>query len=287
MSCVPGRPHPGRSGAAPHLAYFERVDSSSFRATEHVGGAWSAHEQHIAPALGLLVHLVEEDRDLRRDDNLALARLSYDILGTVPVDVVSVDLQVLRPGRTIELVEATLSHGGRAAVRLRAWLAQKRDTNAYAGSAFARLAPPEEMPPWDPTTVWPGRFIASAEVRRLEREPGRASYWVRSEVRLLAGQRVSALAHGARLFDIANGMTVRANPRAVAFPNVDLTAHLFREPEGEWLGFDTTVSFGPHGLGLTSSVLHDGVGPLGTVAQLLTVRPAPARGSQSVARPRS
>ena len=71
-------------------------------------------------------------------------------------------------------------------------------------------------------------------------------------------------------------MTVRADPRAVAFPNLDLTAHLLRPPvldAGGWLGYDTTVSFGPAGHGLTSTVLHDAVGPLGTVAQILTVRP--------------
>ena len=255
------------------MSYFERIDPVSFRATEHVGGAWSQDEQHIAPALGLLVHAVEEDRDRRRNDGLVVARLSYDILGTVPVDVVTVEVRILRPGRTIELVEATLAHGGRVAVRLRAWLMEQRDTGTLAGTAFPTIAAPEAMAPWDPTTVWPGGFIASAEVRRTEQQPGRAAYWVRSDVPLLADEEVSRLAHAARLFDIANGMTVRVDPTEVAFPNVDLTAHLFREPEEEWLGFDTTVSFGPHGLGVTSSVLHDHAGPLGTVAQVLTVRP--------------
>jgi hypothetical protein len=77
----------------------------------------------------------------------------------------------------------------------------------------------------------------------------------------------------AALFDIANGMAVRADPTSVHYPNIDLTAHLTRPPAGEWLGFDTRVTFGPGGLGLTSSVIHDEAGPLGTVAQSLTVRP--------------
>lgn len=68
-------------------------------------------------------------------------------------------------------------------------------------------------------------------------------------------------------------MAVRADPSTVAFPNLDLTAHLFGMPEGEWLGFDTSVSFGQQGLGLTSTVLHDARGPIGTLAQALTVRP--------------
>jgi hypothetical protein len=255
------------------VAYFERTGPSTFRATEHVGGAWDLDTQHIAPALGLLAHAVELDRDRRRDDGLVLSRLSFDILGTVPVEEVGVAVRVLRAGRTIELVEAALSHGGRDVVLLRAWLMQPRDTTALAASSFPAIPGPSQTPPWDPTSVWGGGFIASVEVRRRQLEPGRAAFWVRSDQPLVEGERVSRVAALVGLLDIANGMTVRADPREVAFPNVDLTAHLFAQPDGEWLGFDTTVSFGADGIGLTSSVIHDGSGPVGTSGQLLTVRP--------------
>lgn len=255
------------------MAYFERVGEHAFRATSHVSGAWDVDAQHIAPALGLLTHAVEADRDRRGADHLVLARLSFDILGPVPVDVVEVSVEVLRPGRTIELVEATLSHAGRAVVLLRAWLLQTRDTTGLRAIALPAIAPPDELPAWDPTTVWPGGFIASAEVRRRQVEPGRAAFWVRTATPLLDDTPVSRLASAAGLLDIANGMTVRADPREVAFPNVDLTVHLLAEPRGEWIGFDTAVSFGPGGLGLTSSVLHDVHGPIGTMTQALTVRP--------------
>lgn len=255
------------------MTYFERVGASAFRATEHVSGAWRVEEQHIAPALGLLAHVVELDRDARRDDGLVLVRLSYDILGTLPVDVVETSVAVLRPGRTIELVEARLSHGGRDAVVLRAWLMQPRDTSALAGTALPRIAAPDDLEPWHPSTVWPGGFIDSVDLRRHQTEPGRASFWVRTALDLVAGEVVSPLARAAGLFDIANGMTVRADPREVAFPNLDLTAHLVTQPRGEWVGFDTTVTFAADGIGLTSTVLHDVHGPLGTMAQILTVRP--------------
>ena len=254
------------------MPYFHRLDEQRFAATEQVGGAWATDQQHIAPALGLLAHEVERDRDRRGTDGLVVGRLSYDILGTLPVDTVEVAVRVLRPGRTIELVEATLGHDGRDAVRLRAWLVRQRGTEGHAGTPLPRLAPPAELAVWDPTTVWPGGFIDSVEVRREQEEPGRARYWVRSRTTLL-DEPVSDLARFAGLLDIANGMTVRADPREVVFPNLDLTAHLFDQPRGEWVGFDTSVSFGPSGLGLTSSVVHDERGPVGTVAQVLTVRP--------------
>ena len=255
------------------MAYFERTGDTSFRATHHVGGAWNLDEQHIAPALGLLAHVVELDRDARRGDGLVLGRLSYDILGTVPVDVVDTEVRVLRAGRTIELVEARLAHGGRDAVLLRAWLMRPGDTTAVHGSALPRIPPPADLDAWDPTTVWRGGFVASARIRRRQFEPGRAAFWVQTDVPLVADEPVSPTARAAGLFDIANGMTVRVRPEDVAFPNIDLTAHLFARPRGEWLGFDTTVTFGKDGIGLTSSVLHDETGPIGTVAQILTVRP--------------
>lgn len=257
-------------------AYFERQDERRFAATEHVSGAWDVAEQHVGPALGLLVHLVETDRDARGRSSLAVGRLSFDILGTMPVGPITASVEVVRPGRTIELVEATLASSGRDTVRLRAWLLQSCDSSGVAGTAHPRLPAPAELPAWDPTSVWPGGFIASARVRRGELEPGRARYWVRTDVPLLADEPVSRLATAAGLVDIANGMTVRVSPRALAFPNVDLTAHLFGEPRGDWLGFDTTVSFGSGGLGVTSSVLHDEDGPFGVLAQALTLRQLPA-----------
>jgi Thioesterase-like superfamily len=255
------------------VAYFERLGAQTFRATEHTGGAWDVETQHIAPALGLLAHVVEQDRDARRADGLLLSRLSFDILGTVPVADVDVDVAVLRPGRTVELAEATLAHAGRIVVRLRAWLMEPRDTSSVEGTGHARIPGPDQTEPWDPTTVWQGGFIRSVEVRRAQQEPGRAHYWVRTPVSLVNDEEASPLARAVGLLDVANGMTVRAAPTEVAFPNVDLTAHLFAQPSGDWLGFDTTVSFGATGLGLTTSVIHDEHGPLGTSSQLLTVRP--------------
>jgi hypothetical protein len=255
------------------VAYFERLGAHRFRATEHTGGAWDLETQHIAPALGLMAHVVEQHHDARRSDGLVLCRLSYDILGTVPIAEVDLEVEVLRKGRTIELVEAVLSHGGRSAVRLRAWLMEQRDTSGIGGTGHRRLPDPDELEQWDPTSVWQSGFIATAEVRRHQVEPGRASVWVRTSQSLLDGEDVSRCAAVVGLLDIANGMTVRAAPGEVAFPNVDLTAHVFAQPAEGWLGLDTTVSFGPDGVGLTSSVIHDERGPIGTSSQCLTVRP--------------
>lgn len=254
-------------------AYFERLDSRTFRPTEHASGAWNATEQHISPALGLMVHCIELDQTARRDDDLRLGRLSCDIYGTVPMESFKITVDVLRPGRTIELVRASMTHGGRTIVEARAWYLRQMNSSDIAGQHFETLPPREEMPAFDLTTVWPGGLIASAEMHSTDREPGYSRSWIKPRVPLLADEKVSPVAAAAGLLDIANGIAVRSDAASVMFANIDLTAHFFRHPTTRWLGFDTRVAFGPDGVGETHTVLHDEAGPIGTVAQCLTVRP--------------
>ncbi|SKC60616.1 thioesterase family protein [Krasilnikoviella flava] len=254
------------------MAYFRRTGATTFQPTEHVGGAWKTDEQHVAPTLGLLTHLVEADREKRGRDDLVATRLTFDIWGPYRLEEMTTDVRVLRPGRGVELVEAGVVCGGRRVVTVRAWLTATGDTTELAGGAPAPLPGPDETPAWDPTTDWPGAFVASIDVRRTLDEPGRGTVWVRTGHPLVEDEEVSALARTVGLFDVANGMTVRADPRKVAFPNVDLSTHLHRAPEGGWLGLDTSVVFGADGAGLTSSVLHDERGAFGALAQGLVVR---------------
>ncbi|MBG6096529.1 thioesterase family protein [Nocardioides luteus] len=255
------------------MAYWHRTGPHTFAPTEHVGGAWDLDTQHIATLLGVLAHEVERDRDARRDDGLQITRISYDILGTIPLEAVDVEVAVLRAGRTIELVEARACHGGRPVVLLRAWLTAGYPTGELSGTHHEAMPAPDVVPAWDMTSLWDGGFIASVEVRRRDLGPGRAQSWVRTPHPLVAGEEVSRLAQVAGLLDITNGVAVRVDPKDVSFPNLDLTAHLFRTPAAGWLGLDTTVSFGPEGAGVTTTVLHDEHGAFGVSTQCLTVRP--------------
>lgn len=255
-------------------AYFERVSETRFKPTVHVGGGWNPDEQHVAPAMGLLAHAIEHDRDARRDDGLRLTRFSCEILGTMAMgDPVDVSVSVLRPGRTIELVEARLTHDGRASLIARAWLTQGYDTARFEGTALASIPSADDVPEWDATATWPGGFVASVESRRVEHEPGRATFWLRPRFDLIAGTPVGPVARLLGVVDLANGVTPRVPDDQLVYPNLDLAAHLIRAPRGEWIGFDTSVSFGPDGAGVTTSALHDADGLVGTVSQGLTLRP--------------
>ncbi|MFJ8434785.1 thioesterase family protein [Kitasatospora sp. NPDC094019] len=266
------------SSDLPRESYYQRTGARTFKPTAHAGGAWSPDEQHFSPLAGLVVHAIDGWLAERPggDRGLTLGRIGYDILGRLALDECEITVESVRPGRTIELLEATVVIGGRAVVRARAWLLATLDTSAVADSPVEPLPAPEGLATWAMAEEWDGAFVASIDLRRVPpTRRGRTTAWLSSRVDLVAGEPSSALASFVALVDAANGIAVQQDPADWMFPNVDLTVHLHRQPRGPWTGLDTTASFGPTGQGLTSSVLHDVDGPVGQAEQILTVRPQP------------
>ncbi|MCG6498747.1 thioesterase family protein [Kitasatospora sp. A2-31] len=255
-------------------SYYQRTGEDRFKPTLHAQGAWHRDEQHFSPLGGLIVHAIECHRARHGSDaGLVLARISFDILGLIALEECEIAVETVRPGRTIELVEATVVIGDRAVVRARAWFLAELDTAAVAGTHESRIPAPKDLEPWTMSAMWGGGYIASIDVRRRESAPGRATAWITTPLELVAGEPSTAHASFVALVDTANGIAARQPPTEWMFPNTDLTIHFFRRPEGSWTGLDTSVSFGPTGHGITSTVLHDQHGPLGRAEQILTVRP--------------
>jgi hypothetical protein len=250
--------------------YFARGDGR-FESTIHAQGAWNAHEQHMAPVSGLLTHCLER---FQARPELRIARISFDILGLIPDGEFEVRTTMLRPGRTIELVQAELVAGERTAVRATAWRLQRSDTRDVAGIEDERMPGPESGEPLH-LTEWPGGYIQSIGVRRVSgHAAGNGRVWLHTRHPLIADVAFSDVARLVGLIDTSNGIATRVRPGqgSYMFPNVDLQVHLYREPSGEWLGLANSVSFGPDGIGLTSTVLHDLNGPVGRAEQILTIR---------------
>lgn len=261
--------HLGRSGEAYPDAYYVRVGTGQFVSTLHSQGAWQPGEQHLAPASGLV--LAEVERRLPSDK--LVSRVSFDVLGVIHSGEFTIDVEVVRPGRSIELIEANLRHGDRTSIRARIWRLSGADTAHVQGTEWPRLPPPDAMRTRVLPLEWGGGFIESLEARQdAEARPGCGRSWIRTRYPLVAGESDPPVAGFLKLVDTANGLVAREHPSHVFFANVDLTVHFFRQPDAGWVGFDTRVNFGPTGLGETFSVLSDTLGPVGTAAQSLTVR---------------
>lgn len=252
-------------------AYYTRLGDDHFLPTLHTQGAWVPHEQHMSPVGGLLVHAIES-HEPRQD--LQLAKVTFEILGQIAAEDTRIDVEVVRPGRTIELVEARLSVRDRLVVRATAWRLTRVDTTPVQGTPWEPMPGPDAFEVWDGTEKWPGGYIASLDFRMDPTStPGHGRMWLRTDKPLVDGEEASAYAEFCKLVDTANGVATRVDPQEWMFPNTDLSIHLFREPVPGWVGFDTSVTFGPTGVGLTSTTLHDIDGPVGRAEQILTVRP--------------
>lgn len=262
--------HLGADGEQVPDAHYVRTGEHSFRSTVHTQGAWSPLEQHMASASGLLTHEIE--RNHPREDVIPV-RFSFDILGFIAGGEIEVHTRMLRPGRTIELIEATMSSGGRDCIRLSMWRLTTSQTREVAGGEIRQLPPVAQCTPVDMGRIWDGGFIGTLEARLAgERRPGRAAGWLRIQHPIVAGEESSVLARFVSAVDTANGVAPRLEIGQWAFPNVDLSIHMVRSPVSEWVGLNTSVEIGPDGVGLTHSELSDERGPLGRVAQALTIR---------------
>lgn len=251
---------------------------AQYQPSMHAQGAWNDNEQHMAPATGVLTHELER---FAPQDNMRIARISLDILGLIPLDEFTVTTRCLRPGRTIELIEAVMSSGGRDFIIARAWRLITQDTSIIAGLED-QSAPhrPEDLPAFDEMKGWPGGFINSVRlVSEPTRRPGKGMVWITTDVDMVAGEPSSDLVHLMGLVDTANGVVPREGLGLAEakwmFPNTDLQIHMHRAPIGSWLGIEAVQQYGDDGIGLTSAILHDVHGPFGRSEQILTIRPIP------------
>lgn len=269
--------HLGADGEAVPSAYFVRTGTSSFRSTLHSQGAWQLGEQHMSAASALVVHQLE--RALPTDKQIS--RITFDILGVIHSGEFDIEVETIRPGKTIELVEARMVHrkvhtgvgAPRTSVTARVWRLSTSDTSPVAGLEVAPFPDPSTFESWNLSELWPGGFIASLSGAEAPGgRPGRRQTWLSTNVSVVEGEEDSTYAAFVKYCDSMNGMAVREDPREVFFPNVDLTIHFFRPPVPGGVGQDISVGFGETGTGITHAVFHDVSGPVGYCVQSLTVR---------------
>lgn len=277
-SCERARHHRGVPADAIPLDPFYRPldgpEGDRFHATLSTTGPWFADAQHVGPPSALLVRALER---CEPRPGMQLSRITVEVLGPVPAGEVQVRAGVERAGRTIELLAAEMSAGGRAVLRARAWRLAVGDTPAVACGEADPLPSPEqgvsrpELPPG-----WLPGFMDAVEWRWLQGwfgEPGPGTTWGRLRVPLVEGEPTSPLQRLTVLADTANGAAAPLDLRHWLFVNTELTLHLHRAPVGEWLAVDAHTVLGPTGTGTVSGLLFDERGHAGRCAQSVVVRP--------------
>jgi Acyl-CoA thioesterase C-terminal domain/Acyl-CoA thioesterase N-terminal domain len=238
--------------------------------SELTRGPWDPSAQHAGPPAALLTRALElcEPRDGAR-----IGRVTVEILAPVPIQPLTVSARVARPGRSVELLEASLEGPDGEVMRARGW----------------RLAESEVAADWEQQQSPPGREAAEAleffptgeqvgwhtamEIvfaRGRFLEPGPATVWMRPRVALVEGEEISPLQRVMLAADGGNGVSAPLDWSRFIFINTDLTVHLLRPPQGEWVCLDSVTHV--DGMGMTDTALWDDQGRIGRAAQTLLVR---------------
>ena len=259
---------------------FYEPDGDRYVSTELTRGPWDPGAQHAGPPAALLGREIERLTGGRiggPDGAPAqVGRVTYELLRSVPIAPLRVSAEVARPGRRVEMVEATLSDEDGEVMRARAWRLRTEPVEFDAPAARAE-------PPPGPDRGEPGEFFhtgydvgyhSAMEYRFVSgafMEAGPAVVWMRMGVPLLPGEEPSPLQRVLAAADSGNGVSAALDWKRYLFINVDLTVHLNRMPEGEWVCLDAITLPERNGVGIADTTLLDERGQIGRAAQTLLV----------------
>jgi len=263
-------------------SYYELVDAADprgekFTATDLVRSTWSAAIQHAAPVSSLLVRALERCA-LR--DGTRLSRVVVDLLGPVAAEgEFWVRATLEREGKQIGLVSAEMIGLGpdgqpRPVARASGWRLLQTDTHDVVRAAASPLRPVSEGRNRNLAEKWDRNYLHSLEwlwlTRPMNEGPGES--WIRPTVDLVKGEAMTPLQRLFAVADDANGVGTKIDITKWTFLNTDLAVHVFRVPEGEWIGIRAETSYGPDGIGTTIGTLFDVQGAVGGIQQSVLVR---------------
>jgi hypothetical protein len=257
-------------------AFYLELEDGRFASTEHTGGPWDPRLQHAGPPSALLTRAIEQHDGAWPGH---IVRISVDILGPIPVAELAVTTQVLRSGKSVELVQAELhsvavTGGDRVAARATAWRVVDAQLDLPEHPEVGHAVPPfpDAASPLPPG--WGGGYLAAMEWRQaggIWAAPGAATVWGRMRYPLVADEQPTGLQRLLAIADSGNGVSYVLPFEEWLFINPDLTVHVAAEPHGEWICLDAATTVSERGFGLAASRLFDRERLVGRGAQSLYV----------------
>ena len=256
--------------------YIPRGDGR-FLSTVHTSGPWDPQLQHGGPPSALAARAIERESPSWPG---TVVRFSVDILGPVPVAELGVRSRLLRPGRSVDLVEAEVVAGSRPVLRAQAWRVRQAELDLpptpEPSDGADRTVP--AFPDTDsPLPVgWTGGYLHAMQWRQSSGqwgEPGAAAVWGRMRYPLVADEEPTGLQRIMAIADSGSGVSGVLPFDQWIFINPELTVHLAGTPRGDWICLDAATTVDTTGYGLATSRLWDRDRLVGRGAQSLLVTP--------------
>ncbi|GGF43478.1 hypothetical protein GCM10011519_16710 [Marmoricola endophyticus] len=242
-----------------------------FVPTVSTAGPWTPDAEHGGPPAALLGRATEQLLPADR----TVARYALDLLGPIGLGPLAVSAQVLRPGRTVSLLQAELhdESTGRCVAVARSWSLPAHEDGP--GEPAAPGDRPDDGVERGRPAGWGSGYLDAVDWRWLAgglEEPGAGAAWMRPKVPLVAGEAMSPLQRVLACVDSASGVSAALDIRRWAFMNVELTVTFLRPAEGDWVRLDAATTLGPGAVGSTTGTVSDLRGEVARSTQTLLLQ---------------
>jgi len=249
-----------------------RVDGNNVITGPNAAGPWDPGLQHGSAPASLVVWAAER---LLTPVPMSVARVTIDLIRPVPVAPLTIETEVLREGRKIQLCGIKLSAAGSLVVSATVLKIKTQALTLPDGvkAPAVELPSPEESPVEDGHRITSPfvRWVLMRSARGRLGEVGPAAIWFRVDKPLIEGEAVSQAMRAVVASDFCNGAATELDFRDWTFINAELTVSFAREPVGEWILLDAESWVGPDGMGLAAARLADSHGYFGRAVQSLVI----------------
>ena len=251
------------------LALYE-PHGDTFLASRLTQGPWSADAQHGGPVAALLARAVEA---VPSSEPMQVVRLTVELLRPVPIAALHTAAKVIRDGRRVQVIDASVSVDGTEVALARTLRIRTKHLRLTLPDMSSVAPPPDEVPEVRAASL-SVPYAEAVELRFIEGSwdvPGPVRMWTRLKVQVVEGEPVTPLQRTAAAADFGNGVSSVLDFATHVFINPDLNVSLARLPVGEWIGFDITSRISPDGYGQAEASIFDRSGWVGRSNQSLFV----------------
>jgi hypothetical protein len=253
-------------------ALFERQGDRLFP-TWLARGPWNEGALHGGPTAALLARAIQR---FDGGDGMFVSRITLELLRPVPFERLTVHAELLRPGRKVQLVGASLRTETKEVARATGLRLREKDVALPPDLPMEPVTVPLPEHGADATRL--GEFLDGFHTHGVEHRfvrgqlsrPGPATDWIRLRVPVLEDEEPSSIERVCAAADFGNGAS-SILPAAYTYINPDLTIYLHRYPRGEWVCIDAVTRVESNGVGLAESRLLDREGTIGRALQSLII----------------
>jgi hypothetical protein len=259
--------------------YLPGAEPGTYHSTPLANAGWYEEGQHGGAFASLVVGHIEVNVPTLTE--MQVSRITVEIFRVIPLVELRIETEVVREGKRIQTVVARVFDTGGTLL----------STATVQRLRLADLSLPDDaLPPqldlpgpeaiddrvgeaWGVGVTGKTMFHRNAmEVREIFggfETKGPGAVWMRLTKPIIAGRETTPLQRVVATADFCNGISRALDYNEWVFMNPDLSVHVCRYPEGEWIALSAESAYGHTGRGIATGTLWDARGWLGRSTQSL------------------